>query len=153
MIERSIRLSDKEASLYGSRVLVPGTDAYAKYCRRHDMPYPEPPAQEQPPEQAPPAIDHEVDGDGSWRIYVDGAIYAEGRGGESFRAALAAAESGEASPSVDEHLSDEADKRMSFEEHTVAELRQIAGGVGVSYVGLRKAELIDALVEAGAEPS
>jgi uncharacterized damage-inducible protein DinB len=44
--------------------------------------------------------------------------------------------------------SDAAPAEDSLEQHTVAELREIADELGVDHSGLRKAELIDAITAA-----
>lgn len=136
MRKLAIRLVEADAKKYGRRVLLPGTAEHAAYLRDKGHTLPKYTDTPQPTATEPrPTITHEVLEDGSWTISVDGDVYARGSGGDDFRAALARAQAGEPAQTQD------------FAAMKVTELREAATERGISYAGLKKADLVRALQE------
>lgn len=147
----AIRLDEKTAAKYGRRVLMPGTAEHAAYLRNRGIPAEQAtaPVQEPEPKIEPgPEVTHVVGMAGSWKIDRDESFFAVGTGEDALKEALASAERGDAPP---EAVQPDGNPPLAdtLSEKNMPTLRQIAANHGISYGGLRKDDLVKALVDAG----
>lgn len=127
----AIRLDEKTAAQFGQRVVIEGTPEYARYMNI--------PAPVVPDEPKPPLVTHEVTEKG-WTVQTGGEPYESGTGEDALMDALKRAEAGEPV----------SEPGAKFDGISVPKLRVLAAKHGISYVGLKRADLVQALLDGGA---